>query len=198
MLLVIDTSLGTAVAVVDHERGVLAARCEAGTDTSPPRIGELIKNILEEASTDPAALSGVALGIGPGSDSRLAIGAAVAHGFAAALKRPVVRVLTHDSAVLDRQEPAVVVTRLDADHLAWTAYGRPDSELGLPVRVTEPALTNVVTMEAADEAAGLERTEVREVDAGALGMLAERLYAGGRTFARKQAYSFEALAQHNA
>lgn len=187
MLLAIDTTLGTSVAVVDRDLGVLAEVSEGGRSRQAAVIGQLIENALEISKIEPRTLSGVALGIGPGARGRLEIGVSVANGFAIALNKPVVRVLSHDAVMLDRRSPTVVVTEVGDGLSAWTAYDVPDAELGLPTRQGEPAFVLTERLTDSGIPAG-SRFAAEEISAGAVGMLAERLFAGGRSFARKEPY----------
>ena len=189
MLLAIDTSLGTSVAVVDRDRGILIEVAESDEVDHAAVIGPLIAQALTLSETDPVTLSGVAVGIGPGSSGNIDIGIAAAHRFATALRKPVVRVITHDAVMLNQQDPAVVVTDAGNGLTAWTAYGAPDPELGLPNRLSEPTFTP--SGEAVDPSGGFDGRHIitREISAGAVGMLAERLFAAGRPFARKEPYS---------
>lgn len=189
MLLAIDTSLGVSVAVVDRDRGILAelSADHRGRDRSTV-LGELIVEALAQSSVEPDSLSGVAVGIGPGPAAAVEVGAAAARGFAAALRKPVVRVLAHDAVVLDHAAPAIVVTEAGDGLLAWTPYGEPDPELGLPVRLAEPAFVTAADRVDRDGVFRSERLETAAVRAGSIGMLAERLFAGGRAFARRELY----------
>jgi tRNA threonylcarbamoyl adenosine modification protein YeaZ len=188
MLLAIDTSLGTAVAVVDRDRGVLAELSDLGQNNHESVIGSLIARVLEISGTEPSALSGVAVGIGPGPARGVSAGIAAAHGFAVALGKPVVRVVSHDAVALGRTLPSLVVTDTGKGGRTWTAYGSPDAELGLPTRRTDPATSVAADMTNVAGYAEYERIDVREISAGSLGMLAERLFAGKRPFARKEPY----------
>lgn len=188
MLLSIDTSFGTSIAIVDRDRGVLYEIAESNGFTHSAMIGTLIAQALKMSETEPVSLSGVAVGIGPGPSPKVDIGIAAAHGFACALGKPVVGVITHDAVMLNRTHPAVVVTEAGNGFNVWTAYGKPD-EFGLPNRLSEPALTG------SDEPIESKHLDVprivtREISAGSVGMLAERLFAAGRPFARKEPYSF--------
>jgi tRNA threonylcarbamoyl adenosine modification protein YeaZ len=189
MLLAIDTSLGVSVAVVDRDRGILS-ELSAGHDgrDRSTALGELIVEALAQSGVEPGALSGVAVGTGPGPAAAVELGAAAARGFAAALRKPVVRVLAHDAVVLDRAVPAVVVTVAGDGLWAWTPYGEPDPELGLPVRLAEPAFVTAADQVDRDGMFGSARLETAAVGAGSVGMLAERLFAGGRSFARRELY----------
>src|SRR5829696_707411 len=97
MLLAIDTSTGTSVAVVDREGGVLA---EVGTDDTMRHaevIGGFIRDALDVAGVRPGALSGVAAGMGPGPFTGLRVGIAAAHAFALGIAKPFVPVVSHDA-----------------------------------------------------------------------------------------------------
>lgn len=189
MLLAIDTSHGASVAVVDRDGGVLAEISVADRLALVESLGQLIRRVLDESATRPETLSGVAAGTGPGASADLNIGLAAAYGFASALGKPVVRVMSHDAVALDRDRPTLVISALADGRTVQTRYGAPDAELGLPVRETEPSLSAD-----GDAPPGLyQRVETTQVSAGQLGMLAERLFAGGRSFAPKKPYSHESL-----
>lgn len=190
MLLAIDTSAGTSVAVVDRDGGVLSEYSDPDRTNSAEVIGPLITEALSASNTDPSTLSGVALGMGPGEYAALVTGIGAARGFAAALGKPVVRVLSHDAVALDRQRPTLVVSAVGDGSLICTAYGEPDAELGLPSRIFEPRLLAAADITTVEDYARYDRADVTQISAGALGMLAERLFAGRRSFARKEPYSF--------
>jgi tRNA threonylcarbamoyladenosine biosynthesis protein TsaB len=177
VLLAIDTSGGSSVAVVDLDRGVLAQEDEPDTRRHAEVIGMLILRALEHAGVEPAELSGVVAGMGPGPFTGLRVGIAAARAFAAGIDRPVVPIASHDALALDATEPLAVVTDARRRELAWSAYDAAD-ELGLPVRVAGPALSPATEIDAA--IAGRRRVDAPLIPAGALGMLAERLYAAGR------------------
>jgi len=97
MLLAIDTSTGTSVAVVDRDAGILA---ETGTDDAMRHaevVGDLIREALDAAGVRPGALSGVAGGMGPGPFTGLRVGIAAAHAFALGIAKPFVPVVSHDA-----------------------------------------------------------------------------------------------------
>lgn len=179
MLLAIDTSAGTSVAVVDRDRGILAQEDEADTRRHAEVIGVLILRALERAGVAPRQLSGVVAGMGPGPFTGLRVGIAAARAFASGVGRPVVPLASHDALALDAREPIAVVTDARRRELAWSTYAAAD-ELGLPVRVAGPALAPVGEIDAV--VAGYRRIDAPAIPAGALGMLGERLYAAGRGF----------------
>src|SRR6187551_1138465 len=101
MLLAIDTSTGTSVAVVDRDGGILA---EAGTDDTMRHaevVGGFIRDALAAAGVRPHDLSGVAGGMGPGPFTGLRVGIAAAHAFALGIGRPFVPVASHDAVAWD-------------------------------------------------------------------------------------------------
>ena len=188
MLLAIDTSLGTSVAVVDRDGGVLAETTDPDLHNHAAVIGSLIEHVLETSGTEPTDLSGVAVGMGPGAFCSLGVGIAAARGFAIALRKPVVRVVSHDAVALDRPLPSLVVVAAGEGEVAWTAYGTPDAELRLPSRMADPAVIAARDITDVEVSTRCERVDAQAISAGALGMLAERMFAGKRPFARKEPY----------
>jgi tRNA threonylcarbamoyl adenosine modification protein YeaZ len=180
MLLAIDTSTGTSVAVVDRDAGVIA---EVGTD-DPMRhaeaIGAFIRRALADAGVAPASLSGVAAGMGPGPFTGLRVGIAAAHAFALGIGRPFVPVVSHDAVAWawyrDGGEGALqVVTDARRRESAVSGYAGIDRD-GLPARIAGPALFPRDEVPVVD---GL-RLDAALVPAGGVGMIAELAYAAGR------------------
>ncbi|MEP6844328.1 MAG: tRNA (adenosine(37)-N6)-threonylcarbamoyltransferase complex dimerization subunit type 1 TsaB [Pseudolysinimonas sp.] len=182
MLLAIDTSAGTSVAVVDRDRGILAQADETDTRRHAEVIGTLIERVLHESGIAPASLSGVVAGMGPGPFTGLRVGIAAARAFAFGIGKPVVPLTSHDAFALDLSEPLLVVTDARRREVAWSAYGAGD-ELGLPMRIAGPELTNPDEIDTAVPGYGtFRRLDAAVIPAGALGMLGERLFAAGRGF----------------
>ncbi|SDS18883.1 tRNA (adenosine(37)-N6)-threonylcarbamoyltransferase complex dimerization subunit type 1 TsaB [Microterricola viridarii] len=201
MLLAIDTSAGTSVAIVDRDRGILAERSEADTMRHAEVIGGMIQAVLDESAVARAELSGVVAGMGPGPFTGLRVGIAAARTFALALGRPLVPIVSHDAiafahfaadaaaqAAGARTAPLLVVTDARRREVYWSAYSGVD-ELGLPVRLDGPGLAKPEALPAlALDAFGafdgaFERLDAAEISAGALGMVAELSFAAGRPFA---------------
>lgn len=193
MLLAIDTSVGTSVAVVDRDAGVLAERASLDTRGHAETVGTFLAECLEEAGIAVSALSGVAVGMGPGPFTGLRVGIAAARAFAFGAGRPVVPVASHDAIAFDeyrRGETGALLVTTDARRreVFWSAYSGADAA-GLPQRIAGPALGAAVEGHAAglaDAVPGFERYRLIEADrvpGGALGMLAETLYAHGRAVA---------------
>ncbi|MDO7882907.1 tRNA (adenosine(37)-N6)-threonylcarbamoyltransferase complex dimerization subunit type 1 TsaB [Salinibacterium soli] len=183
MLLAIDTSAGTTVAVVDRERGILAEHSTADTRSHAEVIGTLIRASLDDAGIAVTDLSGVAAGMGPGPFTGLRVGIAAARAFAVGAGKPVVPIASHDAIAfglgLGADDPVVIATDARRRELFYSVY-RGTDDAGLPVRTLGPALAKAAELELP---AGHRLIEATEVSAGALGMLAETLYANGRAFA---------------
>lgn len=182
MLLAIDTSAGTSVAVVDRDRGVLAQADEAETRRHAEVIGALIERVLQESRVGPTALRAVVAGMGPGPFTGLRVGIAAARAFAFGIGRPVVPLISHDALALDLSEQLLVVTDARRREVAWSTYGVGD-ELGLPVRIAGPELASPDELDTAVAGYGtFRRLDATSIPAGALGMLGERLFAARRSF----------------
>ncbi|MEJ3404406.1 tRNA (adenosine(37)-N6)-threonylcarbamoyltransferase complex dimerization subunit type 1 TsaB [Rathayibacter sp. YIM 133350] len=183
MLLAIDTSAGTSVAVVDREGGILSEVAVADTMRHAEVIGALIQQALAQADVPPTALSGVVAGMGPGPFTGLRVGIAAARMFAYAIARPLVPVVSHDALAYAHYGegaygPLLVVTDARRREVYWSFYGGPD-DVGLPERLDGPGLARPDTVPHAD----VPRLDAAEVSAGALGMVAEIAFAAGRPFA---------------
>jgi tRNA threonylcarbamoyl adenosine modification protein YeaZ len=177
VLLAIDTSAGTSVAVVDRDRGVLAEHSVEDTRRHAEVIGDLIERALRDAGIRIAELSGVAVGMGPGPFTGLRVGIAAARAFAFGAGKPVVPVVSHDAVAFGRMEPVTVVTDARRREVYWSSYGAPD-DAGLPRRDHGPALAAP-----GDVPDDRPRLDAHWVSAASLGLLAEALYAAGRPFA---------------
>jgi tRNA threonylcarbamoyl adenosine modification protein YeaZ len=187
VLLAIDTSAGTSVAVVDRDLGVLAEFSEDDTRRHAEVIGDLIAAALRESGVAIADLSGVAVGMGPGPFTGLRVGIAAARAFAFGAGKPVVRVVSHDAIAFGTTEPLLVVTDARRREVYWSAYSGSDAE-GLPVRIAGPGLTRPDELAGEVAAAvpdfeGYRRLDAVTVSASSIGMLAEGLYLHKRPFA---------------
>jgi len=187
MLLAIDTSAGSSVAVVDYDRGVLAEASDLGTRGHAERIGRLISDALEQAGVAPAELSAVAAGMGPGPFTGLRVGIVAARTFALAAGKPLVNLVSHDAIAFaayrdGREGPLLVVTDARRKELYWSFYDGAD-ELGLPVRVDGPGLAKLDELPHSDAA----RLDAASVSAAALGLLAEHTWKNKRPFAAGEA-----------
>lgn len=193
VILGIDTSLGSAVAVVEPD-GVVRAQVES-TD---PRghaevIGTLIERALAEASLRPSDIEHVAAGMGPGPFTGLRVGIAAARAFALGRGIPVVPVASHDAVALelllhealtggDSGERFAVVTDARRREFAYTVYDGLDDD-GLPVRAVEPALVPRDDLDARLTDLGAVRRDAGRIPAALLALCAARALAAGRTIA---------------
>ena len=186
MLLAIDTSVGTSVAVVDGDVGVLAERSSLNTRGHAESIGTFIAECLRAAGITRSALSGVAIGMGPGPFTGLRVGIAAGRAFALGVDKPALRVVSHDAIAYEQYlaghvGPLSVVTDARRRELYVTTYSGSDSD-GLPVRLDGPAIAKAESL-----VTPAPRLDAVEVSAGALGMLAERMIQLGRPLAGPEA-----------
>lgn len=183
MLLAIDTSAGTSVAVVDRDAGILAQFDSVDTRGHAEIIGDFIDSALKQAGIAVTDLSGVVAGMGPGPFTGLRVGIAAARAFAFGAGTLVVPVVSHDAVAFGAAEPVVVVTDARRSEVYWSVYDAPDAQ-GLPTRVEGPSLSKAAGFE---PPAGYRTLHVSQVSAGDLGLLAEALYANKRPFAADEA-----------
>jgi len=177
VLLAIDTSTGTSVAVVARD-GVRAIRTSSDTRGHAEVIGGFISEVLDEAGVTPSQLEGVAIGMGPGPFTGLRVGIAAARAFALGIARPVLSVVSHDAVAFGQEDAVLVLTDARRRELAWSRFEAPGTD-GLPVRVDGPALVPVADLDALTSVPGYRRIDAATIDAGALGLLAlARLDAG--------------------
>lgn len=174
MLLAIDTSAGTSVAVVDAGR-VLAEADEPGTRRHAEAIGTLLRAALAEARIGPGDLDGVVAGMGPGPFTGLRVGIAAARAFAFGRGIPVHPVVSHDAIARSAAERVLVVTDARRREVAWSLYAP-----GV-VRLEGPELCprdGFAAIEA--RFPGIPVLDPPAVSAASLGLVAETLLAAGR------------------
>jgi len=187
VLLAIDTSAGTSVAVVDRDAGVLAERSSPDTRGHAEVVGRFIRECLDESGVAVTALSGVAVGMGPGPFTGLRVGIAAARAFAFGAGKPVVPVVSHDAIAFGLAEPTLVVTDARRREIYWSAYAGSDVA-GLPVRDAGPALCKPAELaDVVPGFAGYLRLDAVAVSAASVGLLAESLYLHKRAFAGDEA-----------
>lgn len=188
MLLAIDTSAGTSVAVVDRDAGVLSELSSDDTRRHAEVIGDLIAGALAEAGIRVTDLSGVVAGMGPGPFTGLRVGIAAARAFALGAGKRVVPVVSHDAIAFGSEHPVIVATDARRAEVYWSAYTAPDAA-ALPVRTHGPSLARASELESivadlgAAAPAPYRLIEAPTVSAASLGLLAEALYASGHPFA---------------
>jgi tRNA threonylcarbamoyl adenosine modification protein YeaZ len=203
VLLAIDTSAGTSVAIVDGgEPGgsrpsspiVLAQRLSPDTRGHAEIVGTFIRECLDEVGIAVTAITGVAVGMGPGPFTGLRVGIAAARAFAWGAGVPLLTVVSHDAIALESLTqdeasalPLIVVTDARRKEVYWSTYSGLD-ESGLPIRLEGPAL--VMPEELAHAVSGLasyRRHDAATVSASSIGILASAIALAEREFAGDQA-----------
>ncbi|MDH2443942.1 tRNA (adenosine(37)-N6)-threonylcarbamoyltransferase complex dimerization subunit type 1 TsaB [Amnibacterium sp. CER49] len=141
MILAVDTSGATGVAVVGDDGSVVAERVSDDPRGHAETIGPLLAEVLAAAA---GRIDAVAYGVGPGPFTGLRVGMAAARAAALALGVPELPVLSHDAIALAAIEDgapgrfAVVTDAKRREHHV-TVYSGADAS-GLPVRAEQPAV----------------------------------------------------------
>ncbi len=188
MLLAIDTSAGTSVAVVGVEAGVCVERSVDDTRRHAEVIGELVLECLATAEVTVQQLTGVAIGMGPGPFTGLRVGVAAAVAFALGAQLPLLRVVSHDAIAFDHYRSgasgAVLVTTDARRHERyWSAYRGAESSF-VPIRAADPGLNRPEDIpDQVTVIQGYSRVDAEWVSAAAIGALANALGAHGNGFA---------------
>ena len=177
--------------MVDRDAGVLSEHSSDDTRRHAEVVGDLIRSCLEEAGIAVTALSGVAIGMGPGPFTGLRVGIAAGRAFAFGAGKPVVPIVSHDAIAFQQLtgsgEPLLVVTDARRREVYWTAYSGLDS-LGLPVVAHGPSLVRPDELPTAVPGfEGYRRFDAATVSAASVGLLAESLFVNKRTFATDEA-----------
>ncbi|HMM82155.1 MAG TPA: tRNA (adenosine(37)-N6)-threonylcarbamoyltransferase complex dimerization subunit type 1 TsaB [Terrimesophilobacter sp.] len=187
MLLAIDTSAGTGVALVEGDV-ILAERVVEDTRRHAEVIGSLVTECLADAGVAVAALTGIAVGMGPGPFTGLRVGIAAANAFALGAQKPLLRVASHDAIAFGHYASGgggalLVTTDARRRERYWSAFSGCDEHF-LPVRSAGPGIVrpDALESELPDHAHHI-RLDAEWVSAGAVGRLAERMAAHGRDFA---------------
>ena len=198
MILGIDTSIGTAVAVVDLDGTVRAEATSADPRGHAEVIGDLIARALTEAGAASADITHVAAGMGPGPFTGLRVGIAAARAFAIGRGIPIVPIVSHDAAALarggadtaDSAAPFVVATDARRREVAYSVYAPGP----WPVRIEGPALaakgTEVAIESVELDAEGLaldDEALTTSISAADLARIAARRIATGESDATASA-----------
>jgi len=173
MILAVDTSIGTSVALVALDGRVLAERASDDPRGHAESIGPLLAAVLGM----PGALervSAVAVGMGPGPFTGLRVGIAAARAFAAGRGVPVWPVLSHDAVAADVETARAFAVVTDAKRREHYVTRYTATVGGIPQRTLGSELVRL------DEAPlDLEVVRPPSVSAASLGVLALRLRAAG-------------------
>lgn len=184
MILAVDTSLATAVALIDAD-GVLRADASS---TDPLGHAEVIGILLEQATRAAGAdaITHVVAGMGPGPFTGLRIGIATARAFALGRGIPVIPVPSHFAAalaVLEGGDPAsrfAIVTDARRREVAISFFEGADAD-GIPILVSPTVL--VPRAESERHLAGVRAIEIQTLDAAALARVGLRAVRAGRELA---------------
>ncbi len=180
MILAVDTSLGTAVAVVDEEGNTIAE----ASSPDPLRHAEVIGDLLRDAVAGQE-ITQVVSGMGPGPFTGLRIGIVAARTFSLGRGLAVIPVPSHTASALaaidaGTRGPFAIVTDARRREFAVTLFDGLDDD-GLPRALTDTAL--IPRAELDDHLAGIDRHEIATLDAAALGRAGLRARAAGRALA---------------
>lgn len=176
MILSIDTSLCTSVAIVDLDGTVLSEHASENPMGHAEVIGTLLAETLEDVPG--VSLSHVVAGMGPGPFTGLRIGIAAARAFALGRDLPVVGVTSHDAAALDEAGDIAIVTDARRREMAISVY-RDQTADGVPNRVEGPFLLPRDDVDAALAERGVRRVDIASLSAASLARVAARRIAAG-------------------
>ncbi len=174
MILAVDTSLGTAVALVDAHGVVHAEESTANALGHAEVIGDLLTRVIADHE-----VTHVAIGMGPGPFTGLRIGIAAARAFAQARGIPVIPVPSHFAAALTHggSGPFAIVTDARRREVAVTRFEGRDAD-DIPLAASDTVL--VPRAEAQAHLADVPHEETSEISAAALGQIAARALAARR------------------
>lgn len=201
VILAVDTSLGTSVAIVQGGE-VLASLTEANPLGHAEVIGDLLQRALAQAGVTPAEITTVVTGMGPGPFTGLRVGIATARAFAIGVGAEVYPVPSHLALANEQFRKGVarevaIVTDARRREVAITGFAGVDVD-GVP-NVAQPTALALradvfpsdpsvhVTQTAQNSAESLQYSfleplvECVSLDAGDLGLVAERAIAARRT-----------------
>jgi len=183
VILAVDTSLGTAVALLGADGAALADVVRPGALGHAEAIGDLLREAL---AAEEQPVTHVVAGMGPGPFTGLRIGIAAARAFALGRGVPVVGVPSHAGAalaVIEDEAPAgafAIVTDARRREAAVTVYEGLDLD-GIPHPVVETVL--VPRAEVESRLSGIPRHETEVLSAAALARVGRRAIAAGRVLA---------------
>jgi tRNA threonylcarbamoyl adenosine modification protein YeaZ len=146
LILAIDTSAGTSVALV--ENGIVRAEHNVhDTMKHAELIGEAIQSVLTKASVRPDQIMAVVAGRGPAPFTGLRVGIAAATLFAAGCGAKLFGAVSLDAIALaalpglkvSSTEPLLVTTDARRKEVYWALYSGL-SEHGVPIRIDGPGV----------------------------------------------------------
>jgi tRNA threonylcarbamoyl adenosine modification protein YeaZ len=174
VLLAIDTSAGTAVAVLVD--GVVASESyDANSMQHAEQIGIQIQQGLEAAKKKASDVTAVAVGIGPGPFTGLRVGIAAAKMFAEGISAPIYGVGSLDAIAFGNSldQPTLVLTDARRSEVFFGLY-QGKTAAGVPKSLLGPGVKKQAELEVQLKAAGqsyvLAKTQVSAANLGLLGL----------------------------
>jgi tRNA threonylcarbamoyl adenosine modification protein YeaZ len=174
VLLAIDTSAGTAVAVLVD--GVVASESyDANSMQHAEQIGIQIQQVLEAAKKKSSDVTAVAVGVGPGPFTGLRVGIAAAKMFAEGVSAPIYGVGSLDAIAFANSldEPTLVLTDARRSEVFFGLY-QGKTAAGVPKRLLGPGVKKQAELEAQLQVEGhsylLANTQVSAANLGLLGL----------------------------
>ena len=179
VLLAIDTSAGTAVAVL-VDGAVASESYDANSMQHAEQIGIQIQKSLETAKKKSSEVTLVAVGVGPGPYTGLRVGIAAAKMFAEGVSSPLIGVGSLDAIVFAESliEPTLVLTDARRSEVFFGLYHGKTAG-GVPRTLIGPGVKKQAELEAELQTAGhnylLANSQVSATNLGllALAQLAE-------------------------
>jgi len=174
VLLAIDTSAGTAVAVLVD--GVVASESyDANSMQHAEQIGLQIQKGLEAAKKKSSEVTAVAVGIGPGPFTGLRVGIAAAKMFAEGVSAPIYGVGSLDAIAFANSldQPTLVLTDARRSEVFFGLY-QGKTPAGVPKTLLGPGVKKQAELEVQLKAAGhsyvLANTQVSAANLGLLSL----------------------------
>ncbi len=174
VLLAIDTSAGTAVAVLVD--GVVASESyDANSMQHAEQIGIQIQQGLEAAKKTASDVTAVAVGVGPGPFTGLRVGIAAAKMFAEGVSAPIYGVGSLDAIAFANSldHPTLVLTDARRSEVFFGLY-QGKTSAGVPKALLGPGVKKQAELEVQLQAAGhhyqLANTQVSAANLGLLGL----------------------------
>ena len=174
VLLAIDTSAGTAVAVLVD--GVVASESyDANSMQHAEQIGIQIQQGLEAAKKKSSDVTAVAVGVGPGPFTGLRVGIAAAKMFAEGVSAPIYGVGSLDAIAFANSldQPTLVLTDARRSEVFFGLY-QGKTPAGVPKTLLGPGVKKQAELEVQLKAAGhsyvLANTQVSAANLGLLGL----------------------------
>ncbi len=174
VLLAIDTSAGTAVAVLVD--GVVASKSyDANSMQHAEQIGIQIQQVLKAANKKSSEVTAVAVGVGPGPFTGLRVGIAAAKMFAEGVSVPIYGVGSLDAIAFANSldQPTLILTDARRSEVFFGLY-QGKTQAGVPKTLLGPGVKKQADLEVQLQAAGynyvLTNTQVSAANLGLLGL----------------------------